>query len=174
MSVVAVLVFSHGCHGCIEFKDVVYEDHKSVFDIISDQYKHAGLTIKTFYNTDSNLPEYLRITSFFPTLFLMPSNVFYNGNSMLNDDIYNKIKVFDAKIEKNANDKYVVGKYEKRLDYLRPSDYMKFLNEYNNTTSTKSFVKPDNNRLISEGHRINNTGKHHIVSNGKVILLTYK
>lgn len=167
MSVVAVFVFAHRCESCTKFKDIVYEGHKSVYDIVRARFIKKGICVKTYYNTDGNLPQHLRIMTFFPSVMLLPSDVFYNTQSVRHSNIYHKIKIFDANIIQNQHGKYVAGEYQRKLEYLNPSDYDKFLDQYMSEINDKPTVT----RLVPSASP---AIKYYTNTNTKIIRSTYK
>lgn len=166
--IVAVFVFSNGCSSCMDFKDVIYEGHRSAFDIVKNEFNRTGVKVKTFYKNDSDLPHHLRITKFYPVMMLMTEEEYYNGMKMAPSELYSKIKIFSADIEKNSMGKYTSGNYKGGDAYLNPREYISFCEKY---SEFRSRQVESVNRLLPDGDRTRPVARYLTSPKGKAIRL---
>lgn len=120
----AIFIYRDNCKACKEVK-------KNHIDTIRELFAKEGVTIEEFNLSNRDFPSFLRITTFYPTTLLMPTEIYKNANSLNLSKIYSQTAVLNGTILKSdKGNGYKISAPRKDYDFGNPKEYIKFYKYY--------------------------------------------
>ncbi len=127
---IAIFIFKNDCPACMQLKSTKYNSERTIYEEIRHTLVKKGISIIEFYLHQPSMPSFLKVTSFYPTTFLIPKRIYVNWENTPEHLLYSSIAVFSSSINRTEDGKYRVGKYTGRYAFNVPNDYGTFVNDY--------------------------------------------